>query len=172
MCANIISQSPALRHIMKKNYCRELILIMAYDNRELLARLIKCEAGGEGDAGMRAVASVVMNRVHASTGEYQRVGQGDIRKIIFQPGQFDCVMDTIRGQPNMQTIYANPPEDIHYAIADWALGGGRLNASGTSLWYLNPYGNCRVEFPVKSGAYHTRISLHCFYRPTPYYAQT
>ena len=30
---------------------------------ELFARLIQCEAGGEGDNGMRAVASVVMNRV-------------------------------------------------------------------------------------------------------------
>ena len=34
---------------------------MAYSDRELLARLIECEAGGEGDNGMRAVASVVMN---------------------------------------------------------------------------------------------------------------
>ncbi|MGN1138092.1 MAG: cell wall hydrolase, partial [Ruminococcus sp.] len=29
---------------------------MAYTDRELLARLIQCEAGGEGDEGMRAVA--------------------------------------------------------------------------------------------------------------------
>ena len=36
---------------------------MAYSDRELLARLIECEAGGEGENGMKAVASVVMNRV-------------------------------------------------------------------------------------------------------------
>lgn len=36
---------------------------MAFSDRELLARLIQCEAGGEGDNGMKAVASVVMNRV-------------------------------------------------------------------------------------------------------------
>ena len=34
---------------------------MAYTDRELLARLVQCEAGGEGENGMRAVASVVMN---------------------------------------------------------------------------------------------------------------
>ena len=56
---------------------------MAYSDRELLARLIQCEAGGEGDIGMKAVAGVVMNRVHAVGGEYARVGQGSIRKIIF-----------------------------------------------------------------------------------------
>ena len=40
---------------------------MAYSDRELLARLIECEAGGEGDNGMRAVASVVMNRVRTTS---------------------------------------------------------------------------------------------------------
>lgn len=49
---------------------------MAYSERELLARIIECEAGGEGDNGMRAVASVVMNRVNVPTGEYSRVSQG------------------------------------------------------------------------------------------------
>ena len=39
---------------------------------ELFARLIQCEAGGEGDNGMRAVASVVMNRVRTRVGEYGR----------------------------------------------------------------------------------------------------
>ena len=55
---------------------------MAYSDRELLARLIQCEAGGEGENGMKAVAGVVMNRVHAKGGEYARVGQGSIRNII------------------------------------------------------------------------------------------
>jgi len=36
---------------------------MAYSDRELLARLIQCEAGGEGENGMKAVAGVVM-KVH------------------------------------------------------------------------------------------------------------
>ena len=38
---------------------------MPLDDRELFARLIQCEAGGEGENGMKAVASVVMNRVNA-----------------------------------------------------------------------------------------------------------
>ena len=32
---------------------------MAYSDRELLARLIECEAGGEEENGMKAVAGVV-----------------------------------------------------------------------------------------------------------------
>ena len=49
---------------------------MAYSDRELLARIVQCEAGGEGDNGMKAVASVTMNRVYSSEGEYARVSQG------------------------------------------------------------------------------------------------
>lgn len=46
---------------------------MAYSERELLARIVQCEAGGEGDNGMRAVTSVVMNRVNVPIGEYARI---------------------------------------------------------------------------------------------------
>ncbi len=49
---------------------------MAYSDRELIARIVECEAGGEGENGMKAVASVVMNRVNASNGEYSRISQG------------------------------------------------------------------------------------------------
>ena len=38
---------------------------MAFSDRELLARLIQCEAGGEGENGMKAVAGVVMNLLTA-----------------------------------------------------------------------------------------------------------
>lgn len=146
---------------------------MAYSARELLARIIQCEAGGEGDNGMRAVASVVMNRVHVSSGEYLRIGQGDLRRIIFQPYQFDCARTEIHGQPNMQNIYNMNPEPIHFEIADWALGGGLLGGVGNCLWYFNPFAPCIQTFPRNgNGTYHTSVGAHCFYRPTPSYART
>ena len=49
---------------------------MAYSDRELLARIVQCEAGGEGDNGMKAVATSILNRVNATDGEYARVSQG------------------------------------------------------------------------------------------------
>ena len=83
---------------------------MAYSERELLARMIQCEAGGEGDIGMKAVASVIMNRVNVPVGEYSRVSQnGNIRNILFQDGQFDCARETIRNQYNPQNIYNMNP---------------------------------------------------------------
>ena len=121
---------------------------MAYSDRELLARLIECEAGGEGENGMKAVAGVVMNRVNVVGGEYARVGKGSIRNIIFQPGQFVCASETENGVYNPQNIYNMRPEQIHYDIADWAIAGNRLPDVAESLWFYNPFGpQCRSQFP-------------------------
>ena len=148
---------------------------MAYSDRELLARIIECEAGGEGENGMKAVATVVMNRVNASEGEYLRVSQdGDIRSIIFQPYQFDCATDILNYNYNPQNIYNMNPTEIHYSIADWALSGNKLNEINGCLWYLNPFmPSCEQLFPKNgSGTLHTRLGEHCFYRPTSEYAKT
>lgn len=147
---------------------------MAYSDRELLARIINCEAGGEGENGMKGVATVVMNRVRAPYGEYQRVCQGDLRKVIYQAGQFDCVRSELRGQPNPQTIWNTPPDDVHYQIADWALAGNRLYTIGNSLWYFNPYSpQCPYNFPRNgSGVFQVRVVQHCFYNPTELYYET
>ena len=147
---------------------------MAYSVRELLARLIKCEAGGEGIDGMRGVATVVMNRVHVAYGEYQEYGQGDLRRVIQQPRQFTCVMPTVYGEVNPQTIWSSPPDQIHYDVADWALAGNKLQGVDDCLWYYNPFSQgCSNYFPAtRTGSYFNRVRLHCYYLPTPSYAQT
>lgn len=148
---------------------------MSFSDRELLARIVMCEAGGEGDNGMKAVASVIMNRVNVSTGEYFRISQGgNIRNIIFQQGQFNCATDMLQGTYNPQNIYNMTPDETHYAIADWALSGNRLNAAGDCLWFMNPFRPiCPKEFPYNgTGSLHTRILNHCFYTPTSLYAST
>ena len=145
------------------------------DTRELFARLIKCEAGGEGLAGMRAVATVCMNRVRVSYGEYQRVCQGDLRKVIMQMCQFSCYKTTIGGQPNYQNVWTATPEDIHYQVADWAMNGGIYSGvTSDSLWYMNPFvPTCPNFFPYnKTGYWFTRVNQHCFFNPTEAYAQT
>lgn len=132
---------------------------------ELLARIIKCEAGGEGDTGMRAVATVVMNRVLAYEGEYGRYNSP--RDVIFAARQFECV-----SHPT-QNIYNIAPEQIHYDIASWALAGGQLGAVGEAFWFYNPYSEvCRPYFPSEVGSFLIRIGDHCFYAPTPSYYLT
>lgn len=144
---------------------------MAYSDVELLARLVQCEAGGEGDNGMRAVAGVVMNRVRTTVGEYGRLST--VSQVVFQARQFTCAMETVGGQYNAQNIYNMRPEAQHYAIAEWAIAGGRLSGLGEALWFFNPYSaTCRSNFPSRVGAFATRLGDHCFYNPTSYYADT
>ena len=145
------------------------------DTRELFARLIKCEAGGEGIDGMRAVATVVMNRVRVPNGEYQRLGQGDLRRIIIQACQFSCYKTIIGGADNTQNVWTATPENIHYQVADWAINGGiHSGTTADPLWYMNPFmPTCPNFFPYnQTGYWFTRINKHCFFNPMPSYAET
>ena len=144
---------------------------MAYSDAELLARLIQCEAGGEGQNGMEAVASVVMNRVRTTVGEYGRLGT--LSQVIFQPRQFTCAMETVGGKYNAQNIYNMSLEQIHWDIAEWAMAGNRLTNLGSALWFFNPYSpECRPNFPSAVGTFALRIGDHCFYNPTSAYNDT
>ena len=147
---------------------------MALDTRELFARLIQCEAGGEGEYGMAAVATVIMNRATVTDGEFSRVNNGgDVRAVITQPGQFVCMRESVGGSYNPQNVYNMTPTDIHYQIVDWAMAGGRLLGIDNSLFFFNPYSDtCPTYFPTRVGVIHNSVGDHCFYIPTSYYAET
>ncbi len=114
-----------------------------------------------------------MNRVTASGGEYARVGQGSIRKIMVAPGSFVCASETERGAYNPQNIYNMRPTDVHYSIADWAMAGNRLTGLGDALWFFNPFSDtCRPNFSSQVGVFRVRIGDHCFYDPTEAYYDT
>ena len=82
---------------------------------------IQCEAGGEGEQGMAAVATVVMNRATATEGEFSRVGNGgDVRAVITQPGQFVCMRESVAGSYNPQNVYNMTPLAIRKL--NWHIG--------------------------------------------------
>ena len=121
---------------------------MAYSDRELLARLIECEAGGEGENGMKAVASVVMNRVTASGAEYARVGQGSIERSSCNRGS-SSVRARRAGACNPQNIYNMRPTDVHYSIADWAMAGNSSDgARGCAVVFQSLFGYLPPEFSL------------------------
>ena len=53
---------------------------MAYSDRELLARLIECEAGGEGENGMKAVAALASSAAKTPSAP-QQVTAATIRMV-------------------------------------------------------------------------------------------
>ena len=144
---------------------------MPLSNLDILARTIQCEAGGEGDNGMKGVACVIMNRVNINYGEYGRYNT--IRDVVFAKGQFNCATETLGGQYNAQNIYNMRPEQIHYDIAEWAIAGNRLSNLGSALWFFNPFRpTCQTYFPTTVGQFVIRVNQHCFYNPTEAYAET
>ncbi len=123
---------------------------------------------------MRAVASVIINRSRVQNGEFSRVSNGgDVRAIIEQTCQFTCMKTSVNGQYNPQNVYNITPDQIHYDIADWALAGNTDSSVGNSLFFFNPYSSsCPSYFPTRIGIIYNRIGNHCFYAPTPAYANT
>jgi N-acetylmuramoyl-L-alanine amidase len=147
---------------------------MEMSSREMLARMLRCEAESEGIDGMKAVGTTIMNRVNISYGEYLRTGQGDLRRVLTQPYQFTCAMTTVGGRDNPQNIYNIPARQVDYKIADWVLSGNVFPGAADTLWYMNPFKpDCPPYFPYnKTGVIFNRIHKHCFYQPTALYAET
>ena len=94
---------------------------MAFSDRELLARLIQCEAGGEGETGMKAVAGVVMNRVHSP------MFPNSVHEIIAQRNQFT----TYRGGK----LANRTPNEGSIIAAKLVLDGGVVEEVKNALWF-------------------------------------
>lgn len=104
------------------------------DIRERLARTLQAEAGGEGELGLLAAGSVIMNRAAAG-------GFGDnLEEVIMAPGQFSAW--------NLETGYAGgeggldmnkiTPSETTYRVTDRLLSGEYDDPTGGALNYYNP----------------------------------
>lgn len=139
----------------------EVILSMssrvAYNSREvdLLARLIKAEALGEGQEGMLLVGNVVINRVAAVCDVFRDVVS--ITDAIYQKNAFAGVGTNLFNGP------ANAKEK---ELALRTIKGYRNAPATYSLWFKNPGTN--VNCPEKFyGVLSGRFKNHCFYDPGP-----
>lgn len=105
-------------------------------DRELLANLIYCEAGGESYEGQLAVGAVVMNRV--LSGAFPDTISG----VIYQDGQFEPV-STGRLALALANGYAT---DSCYQAADAAMAG-QSNVS-TCLFFRTPIDEVTPKYTI------------------------
>lgn len=130
---------------------------------DVLARTIWGEARAEPQAGMEAVAAVVLNRVaitHAKGGGYW--WGNDIISVCQKPYQFSCWN---RSDPNYRKLIAVTPDNIHFAtclrIARRAVAGVLTDNTGGATHYhadyVSPYW-AQGQRPT------TTIGRHIFYR--------
>lgn len=128
---------------------------ISYTSREvdLLARLIKSEALGEGEEGMLLVGNVVVNRVVANCDIFKNVRT--LTEVIYQENQFAGV-----GTP----LFEGPVNDSEKDIALRCINGYRNEPATNALWFKNPGRNvtCPETF---FGKFSGRYKNHCFYNP-------
>ena len=109
---------------------------------DLLARLIKSEALGEGEQGMLLVGNVVINRVVANCDVFRNTRT--ITEVVYQKNAF---------------FFFFTPQ-----IALRCINGYRNEPATNALWFKNPGTN--VACPEKFyGNLSGRFKQHCFYNP-------
>ena len=107
---------------------------MALSTRELLAKTLQAEAGGEGFGGMLAAGAVIANRAKS-----KGYGSG-IDGVIMKPGQFSAWNGVTgyaggEGAINMDRV---SPSSAAYAAADAILSGNYKDPTGGATHYYNP----------------------------------
>jgi N-acetylmuramoyl-L-alanine amidase len=130
--------------------------VIAYNSKEidLLARLMRAEAEGEGQQGMLLVGNVGVNRVRANCLDFKNITS--LQKMVFQnPGGFEATQ---------KSYFYQPARAIDRRLAERTIKGERFVPASTALWFYNPFQQpCRAQWwgQWNSGRYKN----HCFYQP-------
>ena len=131
--------------------------IIKYTSKEkdLLARLMRAEALGEGNLGMLMVGNVILNRALASCLTFKDIRT--ISDVVYQnPGGFSGT--------NSSLFFSNPTTKER-ELADRILNGEYYYPATNALWFYAPSKNkgCKSTWYTQplAGSY----KGHCFYNP-------
>ncbi len=130
--------------------------VVAHNTKELdlLARLMRAEAEGDGQLGMLLVGNVGVNRVRANCLDFVNIRS--IQSMVFQsPGGFEATQ---------RSYFYQPAREIDRRLARRVINGERFVPATRALWFYNPFGQpCLAQWfgQWNSG----RFKSHCFYAP-------
>lgn len=134
-------------------------MIVKYTDKELelLARLMRAEALGEGNLGMLMVGNVGINRVLANCYTFKDITT--LYKMIYQsPGGFSGTSSSL--------FYGNPTA-LESSLAERVIRGEYYYPATNALWFYAPTTgeSCKATWWDQNLA--GRYKNHCFYRPQP-----
>ena len=131
-----------------------MILRYTSKERDLLARLMRAEAIGEGDLGMLMVGNVVVNRGIANCLTFKNIRT--ITDVIYQnPGGFSG-----KDSP----LFFSNPTTSQKNLADRVLKGEYFYPATHALWFYAPK-NSNCESTWWDQKLSGRYKNHCFYQP-------
>ena len=132
-----------------------MILRYTSKERDLLARLMRAEAIGEGDLGMLMVGNVVVNRGIANCLTFKNIRT--ITDVIYQnPGGFSG-----KDSP----LFFSNPTTSQKNLADRVLKGEYFYPATHSLWFYAPGSNSNCKSTWWDQKLSGRYKNHCFYQP-------
>ena len=122
--------------------------------RDLLARIMRAEALGDGNLAMLMVGNVIINRAIANCLTFKNTRT--INDVIYQKNQFTSLNSSLfNGRATKKEL----------ALADKVLRGEYYHPATNALWFYAPKSgeNCKSTWfnQANSGKYKN----HCFYEP-------
>lgn len=133
-----------------------MIINYTDNDLELLARIMRAEALGEGNLGMLMVGNVVVNRVLADCLTFKNIDS--IYDAIYQANQFVGVNSS---------LFNASATALEKQLAERILRGEYYYPATNALWFYAPSGNSSCKSTWYDQALAGRYKNHCFYNPDP-----
>ena len=134
-----------------------MIVKYTQKEKELLARLMRAEAVGEGDLGMLMVGNVGVNRVLADCLTFKNITT--VNQMIFQsPGGFSGTSSSL--------FYGNPTAK-ETQLAERVLRGEYYHPATNALWFYAPTKGTNCSSTWWDQKLSGKYKNHCFYNPDP-----
>ncbi|KAB2951297.1 cell wall hydrolase [Heliorestis acidaminivorans] len=122
---------------------------------EILARLIRAEAEGEGDLGMLMAGNVCVNRVIVNCLDFPHIRT--VREMVYQsPGGFEAVQ---------KSYFYQRAREREKRLAERLIRGERFHPASNALWFFRPDGPCPGTWYNQPNT--GRYKAHCFFQPLP-----
>ena len=132
-----------------------MIVKATQKEKELLARLMRAEAVGEGGLGMLMVGNVGINRVIADCLTFKDINT--ISEMIYQsPGGFSGT--------NSSLFYGNPTEK-EQQLADRVIRGEYYHPATNALWFYAQTAGVSCTSTWWDQQLAGKYKGHCFYQP-------
>lgn len=132
-----------------------MIVKATQKEKELLARLMRAEAVGEGGLGMLMVGNVGINRVIADCLTFKDINT--ISEMIYQsPGGFSGTKSSL--------FYGNPTEK-EQQLAQRVIRGEYYHPATNALWFYAPTAGVSCTSTWWDQQLAGKYKSHCFYRP-------
>lgn len=126
---------------------------------DLIARMMRAEAEGEGQQGMLYVGNVIVNRVLAECTDFRDLRS--IEDVIFQVQGGNYSFEAVQ----KGNLFYERARGVEKKLAKQVLDYWRDHPAKYALWYFNPYGPCPPTWydqPLTG-----QFKQHCFYEPAP-----